>query len=115
MIGVIGRTRIACTLWLALVAASPGNAQDRPSPPWEKPVKTGRSLFLENCSVCHEVNKPASQKFGPSLFRLFQEKRLAPDAVAAKIKFGGVVMPPFRKVLTDAQVDDLIAFIRSRQ
>ena len=53
----------------ALLAASVTGAYgaDKKLPPWEKPVQAGRFLYLEHCSVCHEINKPESKKLGPVL------------------------------------------------
>ncbi|HUJ21523.1 MAG TPA: cytochrome c [Bryobacteraceae bacterium] len=98
------------------------SAADRNPPPWEKPLRAGRYLYRENCSVCHEINRPKRYKFGPNLFRLFQNEKLplsggkpTEEYVTAKIKNGGPVMPAFRDVLSEEQIADLIAFIRSRQ
>ena len=91
------------------------------NPPWEKPLREGRYLYLDNCSVCHEINRPKRNKFGPSLFGLFQSEKMplsrakpTDELVAAKIKNGGVIMPSFRDYLTDEQIEKLIAYIRSR-
>ena len=109
-------------LVLLAAAALPLAAEERNPPPWEKPLREGRYLYLENCSVCHEINKPKRSKFGPSLFRLFQNEKLpltggkpTEEYVAAKIKNGGPIMPAFRDYLTDPQIGKLIAYIRSRQ
>ena len=91
------------------------------NPPWEKRLREGRYLYLDNCSVCHEINRPKTNKFGPSLFGLFQIEKMpfsrakpTDELVAAKIKNGGPIMPSFRDYLTDEQIEKLIAYIRSR-
>ncbi len=102
---------------MVLVAA----AKNRTAPPWEKPLETGRYLFLENCSVCHEINGPKSNKFGPSLFRLFRNEKMpysgakpSEENVASKIKAGGFIMPSFRNTLTDDQIEKIVAYLRSK-
>ena len=107
-----------CLLALTVV----GSAAKKKPPPWEKPLRMGRYLYLENCSVCHEINKPETNKLGPSLFRLFQNEKLpfsggkpSERYVRIKIQFGGDVMPAFVNKLTDEQIDRLIAFIRSKK
>ena len=106
--------------WMGLAAAV--RPKDAP-PPWEKPLMAGRSLYLEHCSVCHEINRPGrSRKLGPNLYRLLQNPKLpfsggkpSREFVATKIKLGGPIMPAFGGRLTDEQVEKLIAFIRSKQ
>ena len=115
---------IARMRWvLILLAVVTVGAEDRKPPPWERPLRAGRYLYLENCSVCHEINRSkAGKKFGPSLFRLFQNEKLpltggkpTEEYVAGKIKNGGPVMPAFRDYLSDEQIEKVIAFIRSRR
>ena len=72
--------------------------------------------------MCHEINKPKRYKFGPNLFRLFQNEKLpltggkpTEEYVIAKIKDGGPIMPAFRDVLTDGQIQNLMAYIRSKR
>ncbi len=92
-------------------------------PPWEKPLEVGRYLFLENCTVCHEIHKPKSAKLGPSLLRF---KKLPPERVKpfrgyiiTKIKtggpvmpaLGGVAMPSFGATLTEEQIRKIAAFL----
>ena len=114
--------RFALSLVSLLVLTSATAAAEKKPPPWEKPLQVGRYLYLENCSVCHEINKPETTKLGPSLFRLFQNEKLPfsggkPSApyVRIKIQFGGDVMPAFVSKLTDEQIDRLMAFIRSKK
>jgi mono/diheme cytochrome c family protein len=105
-------------VWLLLSAAE---KKERRPPPWEKPVQVGRYLFLENCSVCHEINKPKGKKLGPSLFRFFQNEKTpltgfppTEDFMISKVKVGGVFMPAFRDVLSDDEIAKIIAFIRTK-
>lgn len=107
---------------LFLAAASGMFAADRIPPPWEKPLRSGRYLYRENCSVCHEINRPRQgKKFGPSLFRLFQNEKLpltrgkpTEEYVASKIRKGGPVMPAFGDYLNDRQIGDVIEYIRTK-
>ncbi len=99
---------------LFLPAAPP----NRKPPPWERPIQTGRYLFLENCSVCHEAMKPKSAKLGPSLLRF---KKVPPDRVKpfqqyifTKVKGGGILMPPFGDTLTDDQIRQIAMYLLPR-
>ena len=97
-------------------------AAERKPPPWEKPIQVGRYLYLQNCSVCHEVNKAETKKLGPSLFRLFQNKKLpfsggkpSVEYVSFKTQFGGDVMPAFVNKLSGDQISKIIAYIQTKQ
>lgn len=85
------------------------------APPWEKPKRLARDLFLENCSVCHELAKPKSPKIGPSLLRF---KKLPPERARAFrayimtfIRSGTPKMPSFARVLSDEQIRRLADYL----
>lgn len=93
------------------------------TPPWERPSSSGQDLFRENCAVCHDIDTDQrhTRKFGPSLNRLFKNERLplshgkpSRQYVDVRIKFGGVIMPAFRKQLSQSEVDTLIDYIASK-
>lgn len=75
------------------------------------PVK-GRGIYAERCSGCHGVNGvpqvPAIPNFtmGEGLMKSEQE-------LLAAIKKGKVVMPGFEGVLTEDEILDVIAHIRT--
>ena len=92
-------------------------------PPWEKSkLVEGRDLYRENCAVCHDIaNDKAHPKLGPSLYHLFKNEKLplshgkpSRQYVTVRVKFGGALMPAFRKTLTDAQISTLIDYIESQ-
>jgi len=102
-------------LVLAVPAVVLGADPAAKTPPWERPKQVARYLFLENCSVCHEVAKPQSAKLGPSLVRF---KKVPPERtepfrkyILTKIRAGGIKMPAFGKVLTDDQIRRLAAYL----
>ena len=107
---------------LVAVLAPALAAADRKPPPWEKPIQVGRYLYLQNCSVCHEINKAETKKLGPSLFRLFQNEKLpfsggkpSVEYVRIKTQFGGDVMPPFVNKLSADQINKIIAYIQTKK
>lgn len=78
----------------------------------------GHAVFQSHCAVCHHPN--SDQKLiGPGLLGLLQKPYLpsgapATDArVRSTILHGKNVMPPFAKVLTSQQIDDLLAYLRT--
>lgn len=107
-------------LGLALLLAAAAAAQ-RKAPPWEKPRAPGQELYREHCIVCHDLDGKTTKKPGPSLHRLFKNEKLplsgakpSREYVEVKIKFGGDVMPPFIKRMTDAEVKMLIAYMETK-
>jgi mono/diheme cytochrome c family protein len=78
----------------------------------------GKSTFDDNCSVCHNADS-TERKMGPGLKGLFKHDKLANgkavnDAnVTGMINEGGNGMPPFADILTKAEKDDIIAYLKS--
>jgi len=111
-------------LCLLLILAMPAAAADRKALPWERPgrqVALGRDLYRENCIVCHDIEGKKTNKPGPSLHRLFKNEKLplsggkpSREYVDVKIKFGGQLMPPFVKRMTDAEIAAVIAYLEAR-
>jgi streptogramin lyase/mono/diheme cytochrome c family protein len=76
----------------------------------------GETIYFYKCWVCH--NK-YTQNGGPHFADLFQRSTLLSgdavndETVTRKIKNGGPRMPSFRTTLSDADVSDLVGYIRS--
>ena len=110
-----------CSAALQILFASALMAADAPIPPWDKGrLNVGRDLFRENCTVCHDIDKDQkhTRKFGPSLNHLFKNEKLPlshgkPNRpyVVTRIKFGGVLMPAFRDMLTQSEIDTIIDYL----
>ena len=105
----------------ALVYAASALAADKKTPPWEKPLQKGRYLYLQNCSICHEINKAETGKLGPSLFRMYQNEKLpfsggtpSEEYFRIKVMFGGDVMPPYVNRLSEEEIRLLSDFVRSK-
>ena len=104
----------------ALVLAAP--AADNKPLPWEKNrMRVGQALYRENCVVCHDIDKAQSKKFGPSFYQLFKRDKMpiasmkpSREYIKVRVKFGGPLMPAFRQVLSDSEIDTLIDYIASR-
>ena len=107
-------------MWLALLL--PASGAERQPPPWEKSNHVGRALYRENCIVCHDIERAETKKLGPALFRLFQNEKLpfsggkpSVEYVRIKIQFGGDVMPPYVNRLNTSQIEDIIAYIKTKK
>jgi cytochrome c oxidase cbb3-type subunit 3 len=113
----------ACAGVLALApaasAAQQPDTQYRPGPkPDPAAVARGQKLFLTNCSFCHAAD--ATGASGPDLLRspvVLRDQRgesIGPVVHGGRPSVnGGPAMPPFTS-LSDSQIADISAFLRSR-
>jgi mono/diheme cytochrome c family protein len=79
----------------------------------------GRKLYDNNCDRCHEPYSSHGKK-GPSLKGVFKQQYLplsglpANDArVTEIVKFGRSKMEGFGQVMTDQQIQDLLAYLHT--
>ena len=89
-------------------------------PPAEKgkgdPEK-GKAIFTQ-CSVCHNADSEV-KKVGPGMKGLFKRdklingKKVTEANVRAMINAGGNGMPPYQELLSDAEKDSVIAFLKT--
>lgn len=82
-------------------------------------VESGKSIFQANCAMCHEATSTA-QGIGPGLKGLFKRKKMpssdrpvTEQNVRKQILEGGGGMPPFASRLSAAEVDALIAYLKT--
>jgi len=79
----------------------------------------GEATYKAQCAMCHGETGAGDTPVGKAL----QAKSLSdPEVVKAsdakligQIKNGSAKMPPFKDKLTDAQINDLVAYIRRLQ
>ena len=78
----------------------------------------GRRVYGRHCERCHEAYSSKDLQ-GPSLKHVYRKPYLpsgAPandDRVTDVIKYGRAKMPGFGPVLTQQQIDDLIAYLHT--
>ena len=73
----------------------------------------GRTVWLQRCAYCHDgVGQPSYQTLGPWLGAETLTK-YGEEGVRAFISAGTERMPGFQYALKPAQVNDLIAFIKT--
>jgi mono/diheme cytochrome c family protein len=91
-------------------------------PDGEGDAAKGKEAFQTSCALCHEVSNKA--KLGPGLQGISQKgphklsdgTDVADESTATlrkQIVKGAGVMPPAGATLSDKQVDDLIAYLRT--
>jgi len=72
----------------------------------------GRKLYNSHCALCHGMGGQATMPGAPNFAR--QERILVPDfTLLAAIRSGKNAMPAFQGILTDRDILDVIAYIRT--
>ena len=75
-------------------------------------MANGRSLYMAHCSGCHGDRGVSFMPQAPNFAR--GEGLAQPDPVLIdKIRAGKNAMPPFFGILSDRQIQDIIAYTRS--
>jgi mono/diheme cytochrome c family protein len=112
-----------CTLVTAgaIISSNLIGFADTATPPvMNAKAKRGAAVFQQNCVSCHNKQPGDTTPFGPpNLHGVFSSKPLVtPPVTPAQatdiIKKGKAPMPAFAGVLTDAQISDLIAYLKAQ-
>jgi len=102
-----------CVLVVGVAAASIAIAADGKGDPGK-----GKAVFEEQCGVCHLADR-ADKKLGPGLKGLFRREKLGNGKkptdpnVRAKIDDGSTRMPAYKDMLSDAEKQDLMAYLKT--
>ena len=103
----------------ALVATNMVGLADAAKPPvMTVRAKRGSALFQQNCASCHNKQADDTTPFGPpNLHGIFSAKpkihpTLTPAEATEFIRKGKAPMPAFGELLTEAQIGDLIAYLK---
>ena len=101
---------LPCLLAIILVASSPASVFGAK----KDDEKAGAVLFRDKgCAYCHGVGGIGAKK-GPSLVGIPKDKAWPTDKITSQILNGGPKMPPFRESLTDEEVAQLVAYLRTK-
>jgi mono/diheme cytochrome c family protein len=115
---VIGRGLFG--LGILVVAGAVIGFADTAKPVMNAKAKRGEAIFQQNCVSCHNKQPGDSTPFGPpNLHGIFSSKPMVnPPITPAKatetIKNGLPPMPAFGSILTEAQISDLIAYLKAQ-
>lgn len=82
-------------------------------------IARGKALFQQKCSVCH-FDTSTAKKIGPGLkginkrgtFTVNNEK-ITDATLLHWIENGDSLMPPFKDVLEEKQIKDVIAYVKT--
>ncbi len=93
--------------------AAPATAKDPAA------VKRGHDLFQEKCGICH-FDTSEAKKIGPGLKGINKRgtfsvngNKVTDENLKTWIENGDSLMPPFKDVLEEAQIKDVIAYVRT--
>jgi len=93
--------------------AASGGAKDSAA------AKRGQEVFQQKCGVCHFDNSDA-KKIGPGLKGLSKRgtftvngNKVTDENLKTWIENGDSLMPPFKDVIEEAQIKDVIAYVRT--
>jgi mono/diheme cytochrome c family protein len=76
--------------------------------------EAGAVLFRDKgCAYCHGAGGVGGKK-APSLMGLRTDKAWPPAKITGQILNGGQKMPPFGDSLTDAEIAQLVAYLRAK-
>ena len=105
------RTFALLVVPLAVAAAVPFIAFAQTNPQLTPQQVRGRIILTQNCNICHLPQNPGSQTYGP----LLNKASVNGDDNLMKqvIQTGLVKMPGWRYTLNDAQIADVISYIRT--
>jgi mono/diheme cytochrome c family protein len=118
---VSGRGLLAVCFLATAGALAVGNVigfADTAKPVMNAKAKRGAAVFQQNCVSCHNKQPDDSTPFGPpNLHGIFSSKPMVtPPITQAQaietIKNGKAPMPAFSSILTEAQINDLIAYLK---
>ena len=120
---VIGRGLLAVCVLTTAGALAIGNAlglADTAAPALSAKAKRGQAIFQQNCVSCHNKQPDDTTPFGPpNLHGIFSSKpkvtpAITPAQATETIKNGKAPMPAFGSILTEAQIGDLIAYLKAQ-
>ena len=79
----------------------------------------GKEVFDKKCGVCHYADSDA-KKIGPGLKGLSKRgtftvnnNKVTDESLKTWIENGDTLMPPFKDVLDQAQIKDVVAYVKT--
>jgi mono/diheme cytochrome c family protein len=95
--------------------AAPGNAPMPEAAP-VAPAQGGSAIFQKRCFMCHNKQRGDDSPFGPpNLYTAFHGKPpLTAKAAETIIVNGKGQMPAFRAILSETEIRQVIAYLRTR-
>lgn len=90
-----------------------------PNPSWRTPLAdenlTGRDLYVLGCARCHGTDLGGREDSGPDIGPGSDAVEDSDARIAKRIREGKKEMPKFGRILTDEQIDLVVAYLREVQ
>lgn len=110
-----------CLLSALLLSGAFTAARAQSAPALTSAEKSGRAIFQTRCAMCHVGQEPAVEMQGGGAERrpstmgpLLSRTNTADEAaLRTKIKDGSARMPGYKYALTDGQVSQVVAFMKT--
>lgn len=105
-------------LFFVVLAKAQSRAPEMRPTDSKETVSRGKAVFQGHCAICHFAASPV-KKIGPGLKGLSTRTKFADGTknhsqnLTRLIQNGGKNMPPLRGDLSDAQIRDLLAYLRT--
>src|ERR1700757_3241715 len=116
-IAALGTLLVAAGAGLAQTSKSTKKAPATKADP--AAIARGKDLFQQKCSTCHYDTSDA-KKIGPGLKGLnkrgtftVNNNKVTDDNLKTWIENGDSLMPPFKDVIDDSQIKDVIAYVKT--
>jgi mono/diheme cytochrome c family protein len=102
----------AATVFASIAGVSSASAADSGG----AKARQGEAIFKQKCVACHNKQPGDTSPFGPpNLSGVFRGPTAITTKQATEIIINGkTVMPPFGSVLTKTDIDDLIAYLKTK-
>jgi cytochrome c len=82
-------------------------------------VARGKAIFQQKCSICH-FDTSTAKKIGPGLKGIgkrgtftVNKNKVTDETLTKWIESGDSLMPPFKDVLEEKQIKDVVAYVRT--
>ena len=79
----------------------------------------GKEVFDQKCAICHRADSE-EKKIGPGLKGISKrgkftvnDNKVTDETLKAWIENGDAMMPPFKEVLEQAQIKDVVAYVKT--
>ena len=119
-----GAVLVTVAFGISLAVAAAGLAQTKttkkaPAGKDAAAVARGKDVFQQKCSTCHYDTSDA-KKIGPGLKGIgkrgtftVNNNKVTDETLKTWIENGDSLMPPFKDVIEDAQIKDVIAYVKT--
>jgi mono/diheme cytochrome c family protein len=117
---MLGAAILAISLAVAGVAFAQTKSTKKAAPAKDAAaVGRGKEVFQQKCSTCHYDTSDA-KKIGPGLKGIgkrgtftVNNNKVTDESLKTWIENGDSLMPPFKDVIEDAQIKDVIAYVKT--